>query len=82
MRHLPEDITSSIGGREESQENEDGLSVEEKNQLRELCVLIVISESLENNNETWLDTRRSQRQFQYKDTESTEVRENQALDFR
>jgi hypothetical protein len=47
MRHLLEDVTSSISGREEPAENEDGLTAEEKTQLRELCVLIVISEFLE-----------------------------------
>jgi hypothetical protein len=61
MRHLLEDVTSSIGGREEPAENEDGLTAEEKTQLRELCVLIVISEFLEKNRETGLDTARPQR---------------------
>ena len=60
MRHLLEDITSSISGREESAGDEDGLTVEEKNQLRELCVLIVISEFLETNSETGLETTRPQ----------------------
>ena len=49
MRHLLEDITSSAIGREEPAENDDGLTPEEKTQLRELCVLIVISEFLEDN---------------------------------
>ena len=35
MRHLLEDITSSISGGEESAENEDGPTAEEKTQLRE-----------------------------------------------
>jgi hypothetical protein len=52
MRYLLEDITSSISGGEESSENEDGLTAEEKTQLRELCVLIVISEFLENQTKT------------------------------
>ncbi|MBV9734181.1 MAG: hypothetical protein JO275_15515 [Verrucomicrobia bacterium] len=59
MRHLLEDITSSVSGREEPAENEDDLTAEEKTQLRELCVLIVISEFLENKSETGLDTGRS-----------------------
>ena len=49
MRHLLEDITSSAIGREEPAENDDGLTPEEETQLRELCVLIVISEFLEDN---------------------------------
>jgi hypothetical protein len=52
MRPLLEDIRSSIIGREEAAANEDGLTPEEKTQLRELCVLIVISELLETNHET------------------------------
>ena len=52
MRLLLEDLTSSISGREELAENEDGLTAEEKTQLRELCVLIVISEFLENHTKT------------------------------
>jgi hypothetical protein len=60
MKHLLEDITSSVSGRE-APENEDGLTAEEKTQLRELCVLIVISEFLEKNRETELDTIRPQR---------------------
>jgi hypothetical protein len=52
MRHLLEDITSSLSGGEELAENEDGLTSEEKTQLRELCVLIVISEFLENHTKT------------------------------
>jgi len=52
MRHLLEDITSSAIGQEEAAENDDGLTPEEKMQLRELCVLIVISEFLENRTET------------------------------
>jgi hypothetical protein len=44
MRDLLEDITSSVIGQEEPAENDDGLTPEEKTQLRELCVLIVISE--------------------------------------
>jgi hypothetical protein len=51
MRHLLEDITSSAIGREEPAGNDDGLTPEEKTQLRELCVLIVISEFLEGNSE-------------------------------
>ena len=42
MRHLLEDITLSVVGREEPAENDDGLTREEKNQLRKLCVLVVI----------------------------------------
>jgi hypothetical protein len=47
MRPLLEDITSSVIKREEPAANDDGLTPEEKTQLRELCVLIVISEFLE-----------------------------------
>ena len=61
MRHLLEDITSSVSGREEPTENEDGLTAEEKTQLRELCVLILISEFLENKRETGSDTARPQK---------------------
>ena len=61
MRHLLEDITSSVNGREEPAQDEDGLTAEEKTQLRELCVLIVVSEFLENNSETGSDTARPQR---------------------
>jgi len=53
MRHLLEDITSSSVRPEELAENDDGLTAEEKTQLRELCVLIVISEFLENHKGTW-----------------------------
>ena len=49
MRHLLEDITSSAIGREEPAGNDDGLTPEEKTQLRELCILIVISEFLKGN---------------------------------
>jgi hypothetical protein len=49
MRPLLEETTSSVVGPEEQAENEDGLTPEEKTQLRELCVLIVISEFLEAN---------------------------------
>ena len=52
MRHLLEDITSSVIGREEPAENDDGLTAEEKNRLRELCVLIVMSEFFETKSET------------------------------
>ena len=52
MRHLLEDITSSTNGREEPVDNDDGLTAEEKTQLRELCVLIVISEFFGNHTET------------------------------
>jgi hypothetical protein len=52
MRHLLEDITSSVTGREDPAENDDGLTSEEKTQLRELCILIVISEFLEGDSET------------------------------
>jgi hypothetical protein len=52
MRHLLQGITSSVSGREELPENEDVLTAEEKTQLRELCVLIVMSEFLENDTET------------------------------
>jgi hypothetical protein len=61
MRHLLEDLTSSVIGQEEPAESDDGLTPEEKTQLRELCVLIVISEFLESNSETGLDTARPQR---------------------
>jgi hypothetical protein len=62
MRHLLEDITSSVSGREELPELEDGLTQEEKTQLRELCVLIVISEFLENyTRDSELNTARPQR---------------------
>jgi len=54
MRHLLEDLTSSVIGQEEPAESDDGLTLEEKTQLRELCVLIVISEFLESNSETGL----------------------------
>ena len=57
MRHLLEDLTSSGIGKEEPADSDDGLTPEEKTQLRELCVLIVISEFLESN-ETGLDTAR------------------------
>ena len=85
MRHLLEDITSSDSGREEPAEDDDGLTEEEKTQLRGLCVLIVISEFFETNSETGLDTGRpqsSQRYFNHRDTENTEVRGDKALDFR
>ncbi|MBV8098121.1 MAG: hypothetical protein JOZ31_03075 [Verrucomicrobia bacterium] len=52
MRHSLEDMTSSVNGREELAPDEDGLTAEEKTQLRELCVLIVISKFLENQTET------------------------------
>jgi hypothetical protein len=55
MRHLLEDLTSSGIGKEEPADSDDGLTPEEKTQLRELCVLIVISEFLESNGETGLD---------------------------
>jgi hypothetical protein len=55
MRHLLEDITSSAIGQQEPAESDDGLTPEEKTQLRELCVLIVISEFLESNGQTGLD---------------------------
>ena len=55
MRHLFEDITSSAIGQQEPAESDDGLTPEEKTQLRELCVLIVISEFLERNGQTGLD---------------------------
>ena len=61
MRHLLEDITSSGIGRGELAENDDELTPEEKTQLRELCVLIVISEFLKGNSETELFTARPQR---------------------
>jgi hypothetical protein len=54
MRPLLEDITLSVIKREEPAANDDGLTPEEKTQLRELCVLIVISEFLESNSETEL----------------------------
>jgi hypothetical protein len=37
---------------EKHEANDDGLSVDERIQLRELCVLIVINEFLENNRKT------------------------------
>jgi hypothetical protein len=37
---------------EKHEANDDGLSVDERIHLRELCVLIVISEFLENNRKT------------------------------
>jgi len=61
MRPLLEDITSSVIKREEPAANDDGLTPEEKNQLRELCVLIVISEFLESNSQAELYTARSQK---------------------
>ena len=61
MRPLLEETTSSVIGREQPAENDDGLTLEEKAQLRELCVLIVISEFLETNSEAGLDTARPQR---------------------
>jgi hypothetical protein len=61
MRLLFGDINSSVSGPEEPADNDDSLTPEEKNQLRELCVLIVISEFLESNNEIELFTARSQR---------------------
>lgn len=61
MRHLLEDLTSSVIGKEEPAESDDGLTPEEETQLRELCVLIVISEFLESNSETGLETARRQR---------------------
>jgi hypothetical protein len=61
MRPLLEDITSSVIKREDPVANDDGLTPEEKTQLRELCVLIVISEFLESNSETEFYTARPQR---------------------
>ena len=61
MRPLLEDITSSVIKREEPAANDDGLTPEEKTQLRELCVLIVISEFLEPHRETELYKARSPR---------------------
>ena len=62
MKHLLEDLTSSISGREELAENEDGLTAEEKTQLRELCVLIVISEFFgKSDKDAELNTARPQR---------------------
>jgi hypothetical protein len=58
MRHLLEDLTSSGIGKEDPAQGDDGLTPEEKTQLRELCVLIVISEFLESNSETGLDPAR------------------------
>ena len=52
MRHLLEDLTSSGIGKEDPAQSDDGLTPEEKTQLRELCVLIMISEFLERNKET------------------------------
>ena len=61
MRPLLEDITSSVSKREEPAANDDGLTPGEKTQLRELCVLIVISEFLESHSETESYTTRPQR---------------------
>lgn len=72
MRPLLEDITSSVIKREEPPANHDGLTPEEKTQLRELCVLIVISEFLESNRETNGTQPGRQDNFHYRDTESTE----------
>jgi hypothetical protein len=41
-------------GWQEQEANDDGLTAEEKTQLRELCVLIVISEFLETDETTEL----------------------------
>ena len=41
-----------MSGRGEHEANDDGLSAEERVQLRELCVLIVISEFLESERKT------------------------------
>jgi hypothetical protein len=51
MRPLLEDATSSIIRPEEAVANADELTSEEKMQLRELCVLILISEFLETKSE-------------------------------
>jgi hypothetical protein len=75
MRPLLEDITSSVIKREEPAANDDGLTPEEKTQLRELCVLIVISEFLESNSETSCTQQGRQSRkdnFRHKDAESTE----------
>jgi hypothetical protein len=62
MKHLLEDITSSVSGQEKPAQNEDRLTAEEKAQLRELCLLMVISEFLEKNTgEPELNTARPQR---------------------
>ena len=61
MRPLLEDMTSSVMRREEPAANDDGLTPEEKTQLRELCVLILISEFLERHRETELYKARSPR---------------------
>jgi hypothetical protein len=50
MRRLLEEISFASIGREETLPD-DALTPEEKTQLRELCVLILISEFLENNTE-------------------------------
>lgn len=49
-----------MSGWKEQEANDDGLTAEEKIQLRELCVLIVISEFLETDKNTELYTTRSQ----------------------
>jgi hypothetical protein len=59
MRRLLEEISSSGIGREETLPD-DALTPEERTQLRELCVLILISEFLEDN-----------REFRHKDTKNT-----------
>jgi hypothetical protein len=51
MKPLHE-VNPLVMGQEESAGDDDGLSSEERTQLRELCVLIMISEFLERNNET------------------------------
>ena len=51
MKPLHE-VNPSVLGQEKSAGDDDGLSSEERTQLRELCVLIMISEFLESNKET------------------------------
>jgi hypothetical protein len=48
QRHQRSEMSSG----EEHEAHDDGLSADEKTQLRELCVLIVISEFLETNEKT------------------------------
>ena len=59
MKPLHE-VNPLVIGQEESAGDDDGLSSEERTQLRELCVLIMISEFLETN-----------RGFHHKDTKNT-----------
>jgi hypothetical protein len=57
MKALHE-VNPLVIGQQESAGDDDGLTSEERIQLRELCVLIMISEFLENNSVVALDTAR------------------------